>query len=154
MAGITPASVAFQVVKQGLSARQGLILARSQGIQIRDATWFRLVGEVRTTIGLQSVEAGLPLNRKPVGAEIGSFPTKNARGWLQYADVFVRDKDTGIVTRRPYAVRGTNLQTRQAVIKKAINAMTQAATPFGSFPNDQVLGGIYTTTYQMAPGTV
>lgn len=149
---ISAVTVAIATVKQGASARQGLKAARENGIQIRDATWFRLVSEVRVSLNVSIYEASLPLNRRPIANEISVMTTKQAKGWLQYADVFVRDKETGVVSIRPYAVRGTTLQTRGAIIRKAIDAMTTASSPFGSFPDDQVLGAAYTATYQMTPG--
>ncbi|HEU5217653.1 MAG TPA: hypothetical protein VFU23_03290 [Gemmatimonadales bacterium] len=150
---LSPVTVAVRAVKTGMSARAGLAAARAAGIQIRDATWYRIVGEVRRGLANQITEASAPLNRRPTASEISILSTKVAKGWVQYADVFVRDKATGLVSIRPYAVRGTSLLTRQAIVNRALAAYSQAAVDDPSKYPETILGGAYTATYQMTPGT-
>jgi hypothetical protein len=149
---ISAVTVAVKAVKSGMSARAGLVAARAAGVAIRDATWFRIVGEVQRSLTNQIAEASAPLNRRPVGAEISALTTKQATGFVQYVDVFVRDRASGVVSIRPYAVRSSTLLTRQAVIARAVNAFqTFTSGPEPSYP-ESVLGAAYTATYQMTPG--
>lgn len=149
---ISAVTVAVRAVKSGMSARAGLVAARAAGVQIRDATWFRIVGEVQRSLSNQIQEASAPLNRRPVGAEISELTTKVATGYMQYVNVFVRDKDSGVVSIRPYAVRTATLLTRQAVIARAMTAFqTFTAGPEPSYP-EQVLGASYAASYRMTPG--
>ena len=149
---ISAVTVAVRAVKSGMTARAGLIAARAAGVAIRDATWFRIVGEVQRSLTNQIDEATRPLNRRPLGAEISTLTTKVATGYIQYVDVFVRDRESGAVSMRPFAVRTAPLLTRQAVIKKALNAFQTFTTgPEPSYP-EQVLGAAYTATYRAVPG--
>lgn len=151
MANPDPARFAVASVAKGISAREGLRQFRAQGGSIRDSTWFQIVSQARVNYALQITEVTLPLNRRPTATEIGVLPSRVAKGWVQYVDTFVRDKETGIVGIRHYAVRGTQLLTRATVIKRALGAMTTATNPFGSFPDETVLGAVYTATYQLSP---
>jgi hypothetical protein len=135
-----------------MSARAGLAAARAAGVHIRDSTWFRVVGEVRRGLANQIDEMSKPLNRRPLGPEISILPTKIAKGWVQYADVFVQDQATGAVSRRFYAVRGTSLLTRQAIINRALNAYAAGAVDDPSKYPEKILGAAYSATYQMTPG--
>jgi hypothetical protein len=148
---ISAVTVAVKAVKLGMSARAGLLAARAAGVGIRDATWFRIMGEVQRSLANQVSEPSRPLNRRPIGEEISTLTTKVATGYLQYVDVYVRDRASGAVSRRPYGVRSNTLLTRQAVIKRAVNAFqTFTSGPEPSYP-EQVLGANYTTTYRMTP---
>lgn len=149
---ISAVTVAVRAVKLGMSARAGLLAARAAGVAVRDATWFRIVGEVQRSLANQIGEATAPLNRRPIGAEVSTLTTRQATGFVQYVDVFVRDRASGVVSIRPYAVRSNSLMTRQAVIARAVNAFqTFTAGPEPSYP-ESVLGAAYTATYQMLPG--
>lgn len=149
---ISAVTVAVRAVKSGMSARAGLVAARAAGVAVRDATWFRIVGEVQRSLANQIDEASAPLNRRPLGQQISTLSTKTATGYVQYVDVFVRDRASGAVAVRPYAVRTTRLQTRQSVINTALNAFQSFTSgPEPSYP-EQVLGAAYTATYSMAPG--
>lgn len=151
MANPDPARFAVAAVAKGISAREGLRQFREAGGAIRDASWFQMVSQARVNYSLQIAEVTLPLSRRPIGNEIGALPTKVATGYVQYVDTFVRDKETGIVSIRHYAIRPTTLMSRGAAIKKALTAMGEATNPFGSFPDETVLGAVYTATYQLTP---
>jgi hypothetical protein len=147
---LSAVTVAVRTVKLGMSARNGLKLARSLDVAVRDATWFRIVGEVRRSLVDQIAEASAPLNRRPL-ERINPLPTRVAKGYVQYVDVFVRDRASGLVSIRPYAVRTTTLLTRQAVIKRALTSFqTFTAGPEPNYP-EQVMGAAYVATYQMTP---
>lgn len=149
---LSPVTSAVLAVKAGMSARAGLAAARAAGVSVRDATWFRIVGEVRRSLANQIDEANRPLNRRPTMDEVSTLTTKSAEGFVQYADVFVRDRDTGIVSTRHYAVRGASLQSRGSITKKAIERFSVETTPEGNYSRETVLGAAYTATYQMVPG--
>lgn len=151
MAGPDPVRFAVSAVQQGISARQGREAFRAAGGQIRDATWNRIVSQVRVTYAAQLAEVTFPLNRRPLATEIKALPSKSATGIVQYVDTFVRDKETGVVGIRHYAVRSPTPISRGAAVKRALSAMGEATNPFGSFPDETVLGAVYTATYQFTP---
>jgi hypothetical protein len=148
---ISAVTVAVRTVKSGMTARAGLAVARAAGVGVRDATWYRIVGEVKTGLIKQIAEASAPLNRRPIGNEISIAPSTVATGYMQYVDIFVRDRASGAVSMRPYAVRSNTLLTRQAVIKRGITAFQSFTSgPEPSYP-EQVLGAAYTATYILTP---
>lgn len=147
----SPFWAAIKTVKSGMSGRAGLAAARAAGVKIQDATWYRMVGEVRTSLGSQINEVTKPLNRRPIGEEINTMSTRKARGFMQYVDVMVKDRDTGLVSLRPYAVRTDSLLSRQNVVKRALAGFINAINKNPGDYDEQVLGAVYTATYQLVP---
>lgn len=98
------------------------------------------------------VEVTRPLNRKPLAHEINVMSTKKASGFMHYVDVMVKDRATGLVALRPYAVKSDVLLSRGQAVKKALAGFINAINNNpGEYP-EQVLGAVYTATYQMIPG--
>lgn len=148
---VNPVPIAFRAVAAGMSGRQGLLAARAAGVAIRDATWFQIYGRARAAVAVQIGESSLSLGSKPRSSQIAEMSTKNAQGFIQYVEVYVRDKETGIVSTRPFAVRGQDLQTRNDVVNKALSRFHGATTRDGNYPTESVLGAAYTATYKMTP---
>lgn len=144
--------IVARIVKEGMSARAGLALAREAGVQVRDATWFRIVSEAKRSLTTHADEASKPVNRKPTGADIAPLTTRTARGYIQYVEVYARDAATGLVARRPYAIRGSTLVTRQAAITEALDAMTANSADEGGEYDESILFAVYTATYALTPG--
>ena len=148
---VNPVPIAFQAARMGLSAREGLLAAREMGVKIRDATWFKIYSEIKANTAFQVGEAAELLTGFPRAGQIGELRTKIATGYLQYAQVYVRDQQTGVVSTRPFAVRSQTLITRGAVVEKALNSFTANATPSGNYAGEQVIGAAYTATHQLFP---
>lgn len=146
----SPFTAAIRTVKQGLSARAGLKAARAAGVHIQDATWFRMVGEVQRSLSNQISEVTKPLNRRPTSDEISRYTAGKARGFMQYVDVMVKDRATGVVSLRPYAVRTNTLLSRQTVVARALEGFKGAVLNNPSEYDEQILGAVYTATYQFA----
>lgn len=148
---VNPVPLAYQFAKLNMSARAGLAAAREQGVKIRDATWFQVYSQARANITLQVLEPTLIVDSIPARHTIGELRTKAATGYLQYSQVYVRDRETGVVSTRPFAVRTNQLHTRATVIQKALDAYTAQATPSGNYAGEQIIGAAYTNTLQMFP---
>lgn len=148
---VNPVPLAYQFAKLNMSARAGLAAAREQGVKIRDASWFQIYSQARTAITLQILEPTLMTDAIPASHTIGELRTKVATGYLQYSQVYVRDRETGVVSTRPFAVRSNELQTRSTVIQKALDAYQAQATPSGNYAGEQIIGAAYTNTLQMFP---
>jgi hypothetical protein len=158
MMALSPLWLAFRTVAEGLSARAGLRMAREAGMAVRDATWFRMVGQVRTHYAQSIAEVDRPLNRRPYASEVTPLTSKLAKGYIQYVDLFVRDIDSGVVKVRPQAVRTSRLMSREAVVdvavqryRKAVDRSRIAPASWGTDPREVVEGGIYTATQQFIP---
>lgn len=155
---VSPLWLAYRTVAEGLSANAGLEMAREAGLGIRRATWLQMVGQVRAHYSRRITELSAPLNRRPVPAEVTQLTSAQAKGYIQYVDLFVRNKTTGLVTVRPQAIRTTTLRSRQAVIdqvvtryRSAVDRSKTAAAVWGTDPDEQVIGGVYTATQQFVP---
>jgi hypothetical protein len=142
---------AIKAVKAGMSGRAGLAAARAAGTRIADSTWYQMIGEVRRSLANQIDEVTRPLGQRPGQHEIGGLQTKTARGYIQYIDVMVKDRETGAVNVRPYAVRTGSLLRRGQVIKRGLEAFQSAVDLNPGEYDEQVLGAVYTATYQLVP---
>lgn len=142
---------AISTIKNSLSARAGLRAARAAGVAPRDATWFRVLGEMRRAITSSNSQLGAPLNRRPIGAEISTMSTVRATGFMQHVGVLVRDRMTGVVAIRDYTVRGESLISRGRVINRALAAYQDGQADDPERYPFTVLGAIYLNTYVMAP---
>lgn len=149
---------AFNVVRQGISANEGFRQLQAAGLGVRRSTWLKQVGEVRAHYGNRLSELDKAQNRRPRKSETTQIPTKTARGFRQYADIWVRSKGDDRPTVVSRALMTDRLLSRQQVIdilvEKERNAVIRAAStpaPFGTPLDRVVLGGMYTATLAMTP---
>jgi hypothetical protein len=149
-----PLPAAIRAVRAGMSARAGLRSFRAEGGAVTDATWFRVVGEVRRTLANNLDEASRPLNRRPLGAEITTMTTRRQTGYWQQVEVFTRDRITGEVKSSPFVVRSPGLLTRQAAIRAALDEYHAGAAGSVNPDEEDVLGAAYTSTMELSPGPV
>lgn len=70
---------------------------------------------------------------------------------MQYVDVYVRDRETGVVEARPWAMRTDQLRSRQSVITSALARYEAATLPEGTFEGEQIIGAAYAGTVEMIP---
>lgn len=152
------AQFAFNAVKAGQSARAGLTAVRQAGLKVRDATWFRMVGEARAHYGNRIAELSRPQNVRPKAGEITALPTKTARGYRQYVDIWIRPKgaDQPIVVTQ--AIVTPKLLSRQAAVDAAIRGYRSAqgrraltGATLTTLPDAAIVGAIYTATLQFVP---
>jgi hypothetical protein len=73
--------------------------------------------------------------------------TVSAAGFMQYVDVWVKDRDTGEIRIRPYSIRTDELMTRGDAVATAIDRMETHADGYG----ERILGALYTATYILVP---
>lgn len=115
------------------------------------STWARMVGEARTAIANKLAEVTRPLNRRPLPTEIVTYTSRRATGYLQWVDVYVKDRETGLVTTQPWNVKSRDLRSRQAVITEALSRYQAATLPEGTFEGQIVVGASYAGTLQYIP---
>ena len=152
------AQFAFNTVRQGLSARAGLAMVREAGLKVRDATWYRQIGEARAHYAGRLEELVRPQNRRPTPQEVTAIPTKVNRGFRQYVDIWIRPKgsDEPIVVSQ--AVVTQSLMSRQRAIDTAIAGYRKAqarrqvtGATITTLPDAEILGAIYTATLEFMP---
>lgn len=142
---------AIRTVKAGLSGRAGLAAARAKGLHVADSTWYQMIGQVKATLSSQIDEVTKPLGQRPGQHEIQGYASKKAQGYIQYVDVMVKDRATGVVSTRPYSVRTNELLRRGQVVNRALKQFQAAVDENQSIYDEQVLGAYYTGTFQFVP---
>lgn len=147
----SPFVAAIRAVKAGMSGRAGLAAARAAGVRIQDSAWYQMVGEVRRNLAGQIDEVTRPLGARPSQGEIMGFASKKATGYLHYIDIMVKDRETGIVSVRPYAVKTGALLRRGQAIKRGLEAFQRAIDLNPGEYDEQVLGAVHAATYQFIP---
>lgn len=145
-------------VRNGLSANDGLKVARQYGLGVRRATWLQAISQIRTNNALRAAAAESLLVAVPQGGEIGELPTRSATGYVQYLTVAVRDKTTGLLSWRDQSIRTDTLLSREAAIdyvvgryRSAIDAANVAPSRWGTSPDEVVEGAMYMATHQFVP---
>jgi len=138
---------AIQAVKQGLSANKFVQALRETGQGVARATGLRLFAQAKADLAAEGAEITRPLDRKPLAREIRAYETKVQSGYMQYVDVYVKDRATGDVYPVPYGIRTDVLLTRSDAIATALDQYGRHAEKY----NQQVLGATYTSTYLFAP---
>jgi hypothetical protein len=89
-----------------------------------------------------------PQHLRPTAAEIQQWSTTNAKGYVQQVEVLVRERETNTVISVPYSSMGQILRSRQAVVREALGVYSDSnAQKY----NQQILGAVYTGTYQAIP---
>lgn len=116
------------------------------------ATWARAIGEARAALANKIAEVTRPLNRRPLSSEITPYTSRKASGFMQYVEVYVRDRDTGIIEARPWAIRTDTLISRGRAVTQALSRYEAATLPEGTFEGELVVGAAYAGTVQMIPG--
>jgi len=155
-----PMWFAFQTVKLNLSANEGLRQLREAGMGVRRETWLRMVGEARAQYGSLATEFVRNLNMVPRPQEVATITQTKVTGYLQYVDVWVRNKTTGEIYVRPQTFRTDSLISRDRAIdfitsryETAVDRSKVAPSLWGTDPDEVVLGGIYRGTQQFSPET-
>jgi hypothetical protein len=115
--------------------------------------WARAIGEARAALANRVGELTRPLNRRPTAGEITAYTSRAARGFMQYVDVFVRDRETGLVTTRPFAIRSDVLRSRGAIVTAALSRYEAATLPEGTFEGEIIVGAAYAGTVEFIPRT-
>jgi hypothetical protein len=145
---LNAAQWALLSVQEGWSARQGLQAYRDAGGRLANQSWYRLVGEIQASLADREGIYDEPLNLRPVASEIKTWSTAKAKGYIQQVEVLVRDKGTGQIISVPFSVQGRSLVSRRNAISQALDVYSDDNA---ERYNQQVLGAIYTGTYEARP---
>lgn len=135
-------------ISNGLSARAALAAFREGGGHTADSTWFRLYGEVRSSVEDRTAEVGRPLNRRPTGDELTTWTTAGATGYLQQVEVYTKSRITGEIGVKPFSVTGNTLVSRQTAIRQALDLYEANSDDYG----EQILGAAHVGAFRMQPG--
>lgn len=148
-------------VKHGLSANAGLRIAQEQGLGVRRSTWLQMIGHIKANAAVRVATFEALFIAMPQQTDIGKLPSKVSTNYVQYVDVYVRDKQTGLVSIKSRALQTDTLLSRDAAIQFIVDRERSAIASAGfrgptwdTLPDSVVEGGIYTATHQFDPNLV
>jgi hypothetical protein len=152
------AQFAFNAVKAGVSAREGLRQVRDAGLKVRDATWFRMVGEVRNHYASRISQLDRPANVRPRKGDITPIPTNTARGFRQYVDVWIKPRGADKPIRVTQAFVTDRLLSHQQAVDRAVEGYRRAqarrqttGASITTLPDAAIVGAIYAATLEFVP---
>jgi hypothetical protein len=145
---INAAQWALLAVQEGQSARAGLTAYREAGGKLGTQSWYRLTAEIQRTLADREGIYDEPLNLRPVAGEIRTWSTAKARGYIQQVEVIVRERATGQIISVPFSVQGRTLVSRRNAIAQALDVYSDDNA---KRYNQQILGAVYTGTYEARP---
>jgi hypothetical protein len=143
-----PTGAALDAILSGYSARAGLAAYRQSGGRVATGTWYKLTGELQAMLAAREGIYDEPINRRPVASEIQRWDTAKAKGYIQQVEVLVRDRSTGEIMSIPFSVTGRTLVARSTALAKALEVY--GGENLKKYPQ-QLLGAVYTGTYQAVP---
>lgn len=145
-------------VRNGLSANAGLRIAQEQGLGVRRSTWLQMIGHIKANASIRQAAFEALFIAMPTRLEIGKLQSKTSTNYVQYVDVYVRDKATGLVSVKERALQTDTLMSRDAAIQFIVDRERSAIASAGfrgptwdTQPDSVVEGGIYAATYQFDP---
>lgn len=146
-----PLWAAIRTVKSKLGTWVGYERYATVDPTVTREQWATAVGQARAALANRVGELTRPLNRRPVPGEITPYTSRTARGYMQYIDVYVRDRETGQVRAQPWAMRTDTLISRQSAINQALSRYEAATLPEGTFEGEIVVGAAYAGTVEFLP---
>lgn len=146
-----PLWAAIRTVKSKIGTWVGFDRYSEIDPSISRQQWATAVGQARAALANRVGEITRPLNRRPVQGEITAYTSRTASGFMQYVDIYVRDRETGVVTPRPWAIRTDSLMSRQAVINQGLSRFEASTLPEGTFEGEVIVGAAYAGTVQFFP---
>lgn len=146
-----PLWAAIRTVRSRMGTWVGFERYAEQDPTITRADWATAIGQARAALANRVSELSRPLNRRPVAGEMTAYRSRTARGFMQYIDVYVRDRETGLITAQPWAMRTDTLISRQSAINQALARYEAATLPEGTFEGEVVIGASYAGTVYFEP---
>lgn len=140
-------SWAARAVRENISVRQTLRDLRSAGFGITDATFYRLVSSVRAEYADRPMVAAQPLDRRPHADQIKALDTDTPGHYIQHIDIWVYNKNLGIVYPRAYDIATDTLLTHGDAIETGLDVFRDHAQDY----DEQILGAGYRGTHFTVP---
>jgi len=149
-------------IEGGLSGREMLRELRSVGVSVGNERFYTIMGNVSASQITAGLNLGASLTTLPTGAEVGSWLTNKASGFLYQARYLAQtvDPDTGalVTSWNDYSSRYPGLVSRGEALQDIIDSLNagQAEANAGADtpPQQQILGVEITNIYHMVPGFV
>lgn len=146
-----PLWAAIRTVRSRMGTWVGFERYAEQDPTITRESWATAIAQARAALSNRVSELSRPLNRRPTQNEMTPYRSRTATGFMQYIDVYVRDRETGIITAQPWAMRTNAVISRQAAVNLALARYEAATLPEGTFEGEVVIGASYAGTVFFEP---
>jgi hypothetical protein len=147
-----PLWAAIRTVKSKIGTWVGYEMFKEAYPDLDRDEWATAVGQARAALINRVDEMTKPLNRRPVGLEVKPLDSKVAKGYIQQVDVFVMDRETGLIDTRFFTVRGDTLRSRQAIINMTRDKYQAAIDANPDDYPEEIVGIAYVGSYLLRPG--
>lgn len=140
---------AVRTLKGRLGSNVGFQIAQRLNAFITQEDWDIALHEARQILAHKRDELSKPLNRRPMANEILPFKVSTPGGWIQQVEVYVRDRDTGLVDTRHFSIRTDTLRARMTIVKDAWNQFQKSIDEKPEDYPEEVVGVAYVGTYNL-----
>jgi hypothetical protein len=146
-----PLWAAIRTVKSKVGTWVGYDMFKEVYPDLNREEWATAIGQARAALANRVLEVTKPLNRRPEGSDIHPLPTQKASGYIQQVDVYVLDKETGLIDRRYFTVRTDTLRSRQTIVDMARNQYQAAIDANPDDYPEEIAGIEYVGTHLLQP---
>lgn len=135
----------------GRGQTESLRAFRDAGGKIRTQTWGQLWRNTQSTIRNRETVASLPTNRRPTDDLFSPWATAKPDMYAYQVNVMVRDRDSGIVTSRPYTYFSRDRVTPNRAIADALNTYTDGIEESDEYASESIEGAVLTGLFKTVP---
>lgn len=146
-----PLWAAIRTVKERIGTWVGFARIQAIAPEVTKAEWAQAIGQAQAALANRMIEATRPLNRRPTASEIVAYTSRRATGFLQQLEIFVRDRDTGLIESRPYTIRTQVLRSRGSVVAEGLRRYQDAVDNNPDDYPEDILGAAYAGTLELIP---
>lgn len=143
--GLFPAALVAARQNSGATAFYNEL--RSLGLAPRTSEAYALYRMAKSIVASEGTQAFEPLENNPASGNLPLWPTKSSTGVRQNISLVYRDRTTGQISRTYYSTTSATGVSREAAIGEAIQAYSDNAEAY----NQDLIGAVHTSAYQLTP---
>lgn len=146
--GLLPS--ALIAARGGMSGNAFYRELRRLGMGARRSEILELYGHARSIVSRTPEEPFRDIRQVPLASEMSAWPSKNATGIVQNVTLLYRDRVTGHIQRTYYRTVSDTGITRERAMAMATAAYSDHAESY----DQDIIGAIHTSAYNLVPGLV
>lgn len=151
---VLPGNIAGAVgrwIQQGLNATDALRAFKAAGGAIRTQTWYQLYRNTADALGRAGEVARTPTNRRPSEDAFSPWATLKPNQYAYQVTVMVRDRDSGILTQRPYTYFSASRVTPNVAIQDALDTYNDGISESDDYASESIEGAVLTGLFRTVP---
>lgn len=148
-AGANPAGWIQRAIREGWSRTRALGEFRQAGGAMRTQRWYQLWSTVHAAVERRAQIAGLPPRRIPGPDQFAPWPTRTPGRFAYQANVFVRDRGTGVRMTMPSTIVYRRPVSPAKFIAEVMERATEGVEGSDDYPDLVVEGATLAGLYEM-----